>query len=667
MSLRTVALWVRLSLVAILISFFAGAAPADEMRSPGGQIRAGFSAGSSGLSYSVIYKPRETVLINEARLGLEFLNQAPLSRLRIQKKSRRFVDSTYRLAVGKASLVRDRYNEYLFELEERSRLRRRLLIRFRLYDDGIAFRYELPKQKAFSEFAISEEKTEVAFAGDVRLYALPLGFGSSYEGLYKVGDLKEFESGQTLVLPLLAEVSGVWMAMTEAALVDYAGLYLTPSNLKSGTLEARLAPLPQNPLVKVRGKTPHRSPWRALMIGETAGRLIESNLVTNLNEPSVIKDTSWIRPGQVQFPWWNGYFMPGGETAPVPPGLNTWTLKRYIDFCALNGIPYHSLDGFESGPAWYGGPVTPYEGQDLTKAIPEIDLQEVLGYGKAKGVRMRIWLNWVGLEKNLDRILATYARWGVEGIMVDFVDRDDQDAVRFYENVLKAAAKYRLTVSFHGIFKPTGLSRTFPNLLNHEAVMGSEFLKWTDEGLPASHEVMIAYTRMLAGPMDTHQGSFRPVARKNFKAQSIAPNSIGTLARQMAMYVVYENYLPMLSDYPEAYGLHRDAFEFVRRVPSTWSETRFIAGEVGRFIALARRNDDEWFVGVITDADSRRLELPMDFLGAGRFVAKIYSDPIDLGPSQGIQIREVSITSKESLSVDVAADGGSVMVIRRQP
>jgi alpha-glucosidase len=383
--------------------------------------------------------------------------------------------------------------------------------------------------------------------------------------------------------------------------------------------------------------------------------------VYNLNEPSKIPDTSWIKPGKVQFPWWNGYVVP----KPDPdhkPGLNTWTLKHYIDFCAENGIAYHSIDGFDQ--AWYGGPIDPFQGTDTTQPISDIDMPEVLRYAKSKGVGTRLWMNWAGLAKNIDKALDTYESWGVEGIMVDFLNRDDQEMVRSYTEILHKTAAHHLTVNFHGVFKPTGQARTYPHLLNHESVLGSEYNKWSDVGSPPDHEVMIAYVRMLAGPLDTHEGSFRPVAPDHFHSSYIAPQAMGTLARQLAMYVVYENHIPMLADYPEAYEAIPEAFQYLKEIPVVWDETRFLVGQVGKYIVIARRKGTEWYIGSITDRDARDIKLPLDFLGEGSFTAEVYSDTSDyLAHPEKLTVKTSTVRSSSSIELKLAPAGGNAIRI----
>src|SRR5688572_30705028 len=315
------------------------------------------------------------------------------------------------------------------------------------------------------------------------------------------------------------------------------------------------------------------------MVSERPGALIESNLVFHLNRPCAIADTSWIKPGKTTFPWWNHFVLEGVD---FKPGVNTATMLHYIDFCAEQGIPYHSLDGLDI--AWYGGPIHPKGPTDITKAAPSIDLPKVLEHAKAKGVRLRLWMHWLPLKAQIDEAFATYERWGIEGVMVDFMDRDDQEMVRFYHEMAEKAAKHRLTLTLHGAYKPTGMERTWPNVLTYEAVLNQEDNKWQPpdvRGTPPAHNLDVASVRMLAAPLDYHQGGMRSVLPEKYQFRDVAPPVQGTRGHQLAMYVVYQNHLPMLADYPTAYR-DQPGLQFLIQVPANWDETRVLHAEVGQ-------------------------------------------------------------------------------------
>ena len=504
------------------------------------------------------------------------------------------------------------------------------------------------------ELAIAAERTEFAMGGVDSVYALPLNaFTTSHEQRYQRKSPSELPKDWLLGLPLLSRRVGFfdnWVAITEANVSEYAGMYL--SHTDNGVLAARLSPLPKEQNVAVRARLPHVSPWRVVMVADRLGGLVESDLVLKLSDKCAIEDTSWIKPGKTTFPWWNGYYE---ESVPFKPGLNTATMKYYLDFCAEAGIPYHTLDGI-ADTAWYGGPIVPYQGADPTKALPDIDLPEVLRYAKAKGVRLRLWMHWQAARDHMERSFPLYRQWGIEGVMLDFMDRDDQEMNRFLRQAVSLAAQNHLTVTLHGCAQPTGLERTYPNLLTSEAVMNLEYDKWDKQGIPPQHEVTVPFTRMLAGPLDFHQGSLRMVSPAQFKPRNEAPLVMGTPCRTLASYVVYQNHLPMVADYPSAYRRH-PALPVLVQIPSTWDDTQVLHGRVGDWVAIARRSGDDWHVGAMAGPQARALTLPLGFLGPEEYTAEIWRD--DSQAKQGLSSRVATVTAAEKLNIDMAAAGGA--------
>ncbi len=358
----------------------------------------------------------------------------------------------------------------------------------------------------------------------------------------------------------------------------------------------------------VVGTTPKATPWRVVMVAPTPGRLIETNyLVLDLSAPCAIADTSWIKPGKAAWDWWSGSYATGVR---FKPGMNTATMKHYIDFAAAHRLEYMLVDA-----GW--APLAPGERlEDILHFIPEANVPDIIAYGKRKGVGVLLWVEWRALDAHMDEAMALYEKWGAAGIKVDYMNRDDQEMVNYYEKVVRKAAEHHLTVDFHGAYKGTGLRRTYPNLLTREGVMGMEYNKWSERVTP-EHDVTIPFTRMLAGPMDFTPGAMRNAARGKFKALDVAPMSQGTRAHQLAMYVVYESPLVMVSDYPEAYE-GQAGLEFIEKVPTVWDETRVVGGVPAEFVAMARRSGDSWYVGAMTNWDARDIEVPLGFLGAGR-------------------------------------------------
>ena len=613
----------------------AGQEPSVTVTSPDGRVEIVLDAApgaSAGPSYHVRF--RGATVVGDSRLGLDLAGSRPLGAgLRVAGVTRREHDETVRGILGKASTARDHYREATVALEEASPPHRRLEVVLRAADDGVAFRYRVPAQDALGAFTISDERTEVALDGQSTAYALLRdSYVSSYEGYYSVGPLGGLAADTLIALPLLAHTpGGAWIAVTEAALTDYAGLYLSPA--RSGVLEARLSPWPGEPAVKVRATAPFASPWRVVMVADDPGRLLESSRVYLLNEPTALLDVSWIRPGKTTFPWWNDYSVPAevAAAAGFTPGLNTATMEYYIDFCAENGIASHSLDGYLN-EAWYGGPITP-DGtpQDLTTARPEIDMPEALRYARERGVRLRLWMHWLPLRDQIDRAFAQYEAWGIEGVMVDFMDRDDQEMVRFYHEMTEKAAAHHLTINFHGAYKPTGTQRTFPNELNREGVLNLEYDKWSETGSTPEHEVTIPFTRMLAGPMDFHQGGFRHVTPAAFRPQFTAPGRDGHAGADARDVRRLREPSPDAGRRPV--GVPGPDRALVRGRASRRRGTRPACSTPPSAtpVTVARRSGRVWYVGSMTDGEAREVDVPLAFLGPGRFEAEVYAD----GPATG--------------------------------
>jgi alpha-glucosidase len=619
------------------------------LESPDGSLRVTVRVGGPGHpSFDVAYRGTP---VAAGTLGLTFAGSGALGEgLTVVGTRRATHDETYTIPVGKASSARDRHHELVVSLEEPTGPRRKLDIAFRAFDDGLAFRYLLPAQEPLAEFVLTDEHTRLTFPGDPTARALPLHhYTTSYEGYYQTVPVSKLDPEALIGLPVLLEQPQVWVAVTEANLTDYAGMYLAR---EAGTLVSRLSPLPgRTDGAKVVGKAPHASPWRVLMVADDPGRLITSHLVFHLSAPSAIEDTSWIMPGKTTFPWWNGYVLEG---VAFTPGVNTATMKHYIDFCAEHGIPYHSLDGLDI--AWYGGPIEPEGPTDVTRTAPSIDLPELLRYARAKGVRLRLWMHWKALKPQIDAAFAAYEQWGIEGVMVDFMDRDDQEMVRFYHEMAAKAAKHHLTLTLHGAYKPTGMERTWPNVLTYEAVLNQEYNKWGEQGTPPAHNLDAAFIRMLAGPLDYHQGGMRNVLPAHYRSQDKAPPVQGTRGHQMAMYVVYQNHLPMMADSPDAYR-GQPGLNFLVQIPVTWDETRVLHAEVGKCLVVARRKGDTWYLGGMTAAEGRELSLPLDFLGDGPFEAELYLDDPASGPT-AVTRRNQAVSSVAPLRVVMPRDGG---------
>lgn len=660
---RGLGAWESLLVAAMMALPIAAAHPATsswQAASPSGDLRASFRLDPQGRPVCDV-SFRQTPVAT-ATLGLVFAGSEPLQEnFKVIASRQASVDETYAIPVGKASSARDHHQELVVTLAEDKPRGRRLDIVIRAFDDGVAFRYVVKELDDSSQFALTEELTRFHFDGDPMAHVLPLnGYTTSYEALYESHPASQLRPDQLIALPMLLRHSdadaqkAVWIGVTEANLREYAGMYLAPVEDGGGDLAARLSPLPgREDGIKVKGTLPLTTPWRVLMIADDPGRLIESNIVFNLNDPSKIADTSWIKLGKTTFPWWNGYVLEGVD---FDAGLNTATHKHYIDFCAEQGIEYHSLDGTDV--AWYGGPIVPTGPTDVTKAVPEIDLPELLRYARERGVRLRLWMHWRALKPQIDEAFALYEKWGIEGVMVDFMDRDDQEMVAFYHEIAEKAAQHKLTVTLHGCYKPTGMERTWPNVLTFEAALNQEYDKWTPGGVSPAHNLDIAFVRMLAGPVDYHVGAMRNVLPPEFQPRDKAPQVEGTRCHQLAMYVVFENHRPMLVDYPAAYR-GQAGLDFLVQVPTNWNETKVLRSEFGKCLVIARRSGETWYVGGMTATESRQLDLTLPFLADSKYEAETWMDDPAAGPT-AVTRRSQTVTGATSLRIDVPPSGGFV-------
>lgn len=630
------------------------------VQSPDGRLDVELStraaSGAPGqLQYRVSFSDQPVV--TASNLGVRLKDGTELGRNCVVVGSKSVaIDSSFEQYPGKRRHVIDRATETTLTLRERGAKPLEWQLVVRAYDDGVALRYRFPKQPGWSNLELAGELTEFAFPAGAVATMLPLaGFTTSHESRYERRRVDEIPADRLLGLPLLVQLPRLgWAAVLEANLTDYAGMYLARGTGPGGNLVSRLAPRPDEPQLAVGATLPHQSPWRLVLIGNEARQLLESDTVLKLNAPSVIADTSWIKPGKTTFPWWNDFYEVG---VPFKMGLNTATAKYYIDFCAEYGIPYHTLDGVND-LAWYGGRIVPYEGADITKGIDGLDLEEVIDYARQKGVRLRLWMHWQAAKQHMARAFPLYRAWGIEGVMIDFMDRDDQEMVNFQRELLQLAADNHLSVTFHGVAAPTGLERTFPNLLNSEAVRNLEYDKWDEDGVTPEHDVTVPLTRMLAGPLDYHQGTLRGVPLERFEPRVAAPLVIGTPIRMLASYVVLQNHLPMMADYPSAYRSN-PLTRVMAAVPATWDDTRALAARVGEEVAIARRSGNDWWIGAMTDRHAREVRLPLSFLQPGLYQAEIYRD--DSAAEHGFKREARKVIPPDELSIRLAAAGGALV------
>ena len=669
----------RKSLVTITAVFFSFAAtisnsaqtpaPAETLRSPNDQVAITFALDAAAApTYGVTL--RDQTIIMPSMLALDLKQGGTLSRgMKVIGTTRRSHDETYTLVAGKTKQARDHYNEMTVSLEEQAAPNRKLDLIFRAYDEGAAFRYVVPQQTALTNLEITGEGTEYRFPTDLPCWALQLGgFKTSYEAEFDRLTLSRVTAKAIVGLPLVVRMrDGVTVALSEADLKDYAGMYFTGGTMseKDGfTIRTLLSPLPDKSGVAVRGRAGAegaRSPWRVLMIGDTSANLIGSTLITNLNPGSAIGDASWVRPGRTAWDWWSDQVV--DANADFKKGMNNETMQHYIDFAGEMGLEYMLVDA-----GWYSprpfGEDTDFTAK-ITKSIPEIDLPMLIDYARKKDVGIWVWAHWRLVNEQMDEAFPLYERLGIKGVKIDFMDRDDQEMVAFYHRVLKKAADHKLMVDLHGAYKPTGLVRTYPNYLTQEGVMGAEYNKWSARITP-THNLTLPFTRMLLGPMDYTPGGFRNRNERTFNVRFTSPEVMSTRAQQLAMFVVYESPFACVSDNPGAYRGQPGA-EFLKVVPATWDETRVLSGEIGEYVVIARRRGREWFVGAMTNEQPRTIEVGLNFLEAGDYDVISHADNsrTAIDPTQMTTSKRKS-RAGEAITLKLASAGGAAMHITRQ-
>ena len=662
-----------LALLACIAASAAHAATVAEVASPDGRTRVELDVSGEGrLAYRVARDGKP--LIGDSRLGFLLRNGRQFLRgLELQDKATRSADDTWEQPWGERRFVRDHYNELRAQFVERDHDHRRLDVVFRVFDDGVGFRYEFPKQPALDEVQIAEELTEFAIARPATAWWLPAYEWNREEYLYHRTPLAEVGTAQT---PLtLRTDDGTHVALHEAALVDYAGMNLTKGD--GGVLRASLTP---GSPAKVVRRAPFATPWRTIQIADRAGGLVESNLILNLNEPNKLGDVSWFKPSKYVGVWWAMHLDQQSWATGPKHGATTANTRRYIDFAAKYGFRGVLVEGWNTG--WDGDWFANGWQFDFRKPTADYDLPGLAAYAKAKGVHL------IGhhetacavshYERQMDEAFALFETLGIDTVKTGYVcdagqiERQDVEGGpvirewhegQFMSNhhlrVVLAAAKHHIAIDAHEPIKDTGLRRTYPNWVSREGARGQEFNAWGNPPNPPEHETNLVFTRMLAGPMDYTPG----VLSLEGRHQPIR----STIARQLADYVVLYSPVHMAADLPEHYAQHLDAFRFIRDVPVDWQETHAVNGEVGDYVTLVRkdRNSEDWYLGSVTDEHARTLEVPLTFLDAGkRYEAQIYRDGDDADDTDHrfSFVRETrTVTRGDTLTLRLAQAGGAAI------
>ena len=535
-------------------------------------------------------------------------------------------------------------------------------VAFRLFDNGIAYRFETNLK---NEITVKNEEVGLNFAGDFGvLFPEEESLYSHYERTYLDQKISSLTAGKFCSLPTLVKAGdNIKIGITEADLFDYPCLFMEATGgnsfrskyphviLKSDPKGDRGIQNIQEADYIARTSGTRSFPWRVFMISKEDARLVENQMVFLLSRENKLAETNWIKPGLVAWDWWNENNIYGVD---FKAGLDTKTYKYYIDFASKFKIPYIILD-----EGWTKTTL------NIKEPNPDLNLQELIAYGKTKNVDIILWCLWNALDSDMNAILDLYAQWGVKGIKVDFMARSEQYMVNFYERAAKACADRKLLIDFHGAFKPSGMARAYPNIINHEGVKGMENCKWSKDITP-EHDVTLCFTRMLAGPMDYTPGAMNNKNEKDYSISFSHPMSQGTRCHQLAMYVCYDAPLQMLNDSPSNYYKETECTTFISQMPTVWDNTKILDAKVGDYILTARQKNNNWYLGAMTDWTARTLDIDFSFLGDGTYEIEIMQDGINAEVSCNDYKRVVQrVTKADKLSIKMAKGGGWAAVCRK--
>ena len=639
-------------LSALFLAVGLSAAPKTyELASPDGGLRVSISAGD-GISYTLT--SGEDVLLENSAIGMFTTDGEVFGGVQPVSKALRKAEADY--------------NEITLKYKKFS-------VVFRAYDDGMAYRF-ISNLKA--PFKVEQEMARFAFPQDWNMWAayvaqhtetLESQFYNSFENRYSYTPLTEWNKDRLAFLPLMVDgPSGKKILITESDLLNYPGMYLY--NYDGGqVLSGKFAPYPaevkqgghNNLQMEVQSREGYIAqcegvttfPWRVVAVSANDVDMVTNDLVYRLATPADENtDWSWVKPGKVAWDWWNDWNIHGVD---FKSGINNDTYKYYIDFASENGIEYVILDeGWSVNKA-----------ADLFQVVPEIDLEMLVKYAAERNVGLVLWAGYWAFDRDMEKVCEHYSKMGIKGFKVDFMDRDDQYMVDFHRRAAATAAKYRMMVDFHGTYKPTGLHKTYPNVVNYEGVHGLEQMKWSATTVDqVTYDVTVPYIRMMAGPMDYTQGAMRNASKSNYRPVNTEPMSQGTRCRQLAEYVVFYSPLNMLCDSPSNYMKEKECTEFIAAVPEVWDESRGLAGKVGEYIAIARRSGSDWYVGAMTDWSAREMTLDLSFLPEGSYQVELYKDGVNADRAACDYRKETTdLPSDRKINIKMAPGGGWVAKI----
>ena len=659
-----------LTFILITVTFFSYSQKQYTLVSPDGKLKTEITVGKT-TEYAVSHNG--DLMLEKSPVSMKLSDgRIPGTNAKVKKTNKKSVNESIDAEIYKKAKVENNYNELsiLFSGD--------YSLVFRVYNDGMAYRFETNFKKPFT---VENEQAVFNFPGNPKAFLAYVNkadnstfsqqFYNSFENTYNHIDLKNANPQKLAFLPLVVEgKNGKKICITEADLLNYPGMYLyNPDG--GNSLTAMFAPYPkeirqgghnmlqgevqsaENFIARCEGKTTF--PWRTVIIAENDYELTDNDMVYKLATTNQLTDISWIKPGKVAWDWWNDWNI---RNVDFESGVNDETYKYYIDFAATHGIEYVILD-----EGWAVN-----KKADLFQVVPEINLKELVEYGKSKNVNLILWAGYWAFNRDIEGICKHYAEMGIKGFKVDFMDRDDQQMVDFYHRAAQIAAKYKLMLDFHGAYKPTGLQRTYPNVINFEGVHGLEQMKWSPASVDqVAYDVTIPFIRMVAGPMDYTQGAMRNATRSNYRPVNSEPMSQGTRVRQLAQYVIFEAPFNMLCDNPSNYMAEPEFTQFIAEIPTVWDETVALNGEISKYVTIARRTGNQWYLGSMTNWDARTLEVDLSFLGTGNYKAEIFCDGVNAHrTAMDYRKDTVDVPANRKMTLKMAPGGGFVMKIMKK-
>ncbi len=626
------------------------------VESPDTEMEVKFRVKDGRASYNVNYDGEEVV--DWSGLGFQLKYNPDLNKgFTVIDSKISSHDKTWKPVWGQKNKIRNNYNQMAVTLQEKEGQQRKLQIIFRVFNDGLGFRYIIPEQTGLNQIEITSEETEFKLDQNNICWWIPADY-DSYELLYRETSLKNVDSVNTPVT--LKTEEGHYISLHEAALTNYSGMTLQ-NREKNGTLSCNLVPWPDG--VKIKTSIPMKTPWRTIQLGKKPGDLIESSLIVNLNEPSKISNTDWIKPMKYTGIWWGMHIDKYTWHEGDKHGATTKNAKELIDFSAKHNIPGMLVEGWNPGwKSWLSGNNV----QDYTRPADDFDIEEVVEYGREKGVGLighhESGANVPMYERQLKDAFQYYDDLGINAVKTGYaggmkpegMHHHGQWMVNHYRKVVKLAAKHKIMVDAHEPIKPTGIGRTWPNMMTREGVRGMEWNAWSP-GNPPEHTTIIPFTRVLGGPVDYTPGIF-DLTFNEYKPDNRVWT---TLAKQLAYYVILYSPMQMAADLPENYD--HPAFQFINDVAVDWDDTIVLDAEIGDYVVIARKAGDEWYLGAITDEKPRQIDIDLDFLPEGSYLAEIYSDAPETGLYENptaIDINNYNVNSSETIKAALSTSGG---------